>query len=85
MGLITDTEKFQLWEKNGYYLYYKLRDIELHLKCLQETAQSVKEMLNNKSKEDLSIDIMQKTLILLRDRIKETKQVLDDIEKSIKK
>ena len=83
MGIMTNTEKIQLWEKNAYLPYYKMRDIELYLGCLMSSAKDLREFLEKPSDVDLSLDIVQNTLNRLRDRIKETKQVLDDIEKSI--
>jgi len=83
MGVMSDVEKFQLWESNGYELYYRLRDLELHLQCLKESSESIRAMVKDRSKKDLSVKVMQNILSRLRDRIKETKQICKDIEESI--
>jgi len=82
---LTNTEKFELWEKNGLDVYYGLRDIELHYGCIKEITENIQEFIEKKTSEDFDVKALKKAVNLLREKIDVIKGTIDKLESTIDK
>ena len=80
---LTNTDKFELWEKNGLKIYYGLRDIDLHYGCIKEIMVKIQESIDEKVSEDFNVEALKKAVSLLREKIDVIRETMDKVELTV--
>jgi hypothetical protein len=80
MSLLTNQEKFELWKTDAFETYYKLRDIQLYAECVEESIESLRDLFDRHSKEELSQPAMKYVIYRIKKQFQKVREQISETE-----